>query len=62
MTTSTIVNNALNSISNSSNTQGNNTMNISSVEFKITWGSTCASVGGFFNATLSIPVSDITAS
>lgn len=61
MTTSTIVNNALNSISNSSNTQGNNTMNISSVEFKITWGSTCASVGGFFNATLSIPVSDITA-
>ena len=40
------------------NTKGT-TMNNSIVNFKVTYGSTCASVGGFFTDIISVPVNEI---
>lgn len=54
MNTSTQANNT----STTTNTKGT-TMNNSIVNFKITSGSTCCSVGGFTNHIVSIPVSEI---
>lgn len=54
MNTSTTTQNT----TSTNNTQGT-TMNNSIVNFKVTYGSTCASVGGFFTDIISIPVNEI---
>ena len=47
-----------NTTSTTNNTKGT-TMNNSIVNFKVTYGSTCASVGGFFTDIISVPVNEI---
>ena len=54
MNTSTQANNT-----STTSTKGTNTMNNSIVNFKITSGSTCCSIGGFTNHIVSVPVSEI---
>ena len=55
MNTSTQTNNT----TSTNNTKGTTTMNNSNVNFKITSGSTCCSVGGFTDYVVSVPVNEV---
>lgn len=61
MKTLTTTSNVSNTSTTSVTIQGNAPMTTSLVTFKVTYGSTCASVGGFYNDVVSIPVNEILA-